>query len=243
MRHVLTHELTHYAHKDHIWSVVRCVCLCVYWFDPLVWVAAWFSRRDCELACDEGALKRLGEGERIAYGRSLLDVVSHASTPANLMQTATSMNESKKQLRERVNFIVKKQKISIIAAVCMVIVCAIVAGCAAAGPADTLDEILSDERRERINCIWRNEKGRDIAWETVRYYGNYENSTVLFEEGALDVISSLEVAGYRFEHQNSFQIYVCTEEKIYTLKEAYERHLFDKKTIALIHECHMNKEY
>lgn len=137
LRHVLTHELTHYAHKDHIWSVVRCVCLCAYWFDPLVWVAAWFSRRDCELACDEGALKRLGEGERIAYGKSLLDVVSHASTPANLMQTATSMNETKKQLRERVNFIVKKQKISIIAAVCMVIVCAIVAGCAAAGPASS----------------------------------------------------------------------------------------------------------
>lgn len=136
LRHVLTHELTHYAHKDHIWSVVRCVCLCVYWFDPLVWVAAWFSRRDCELACDEGALKRLGEDERIAYGKSLLDVVSQAAAPANLIQTATSMNETKKQLKERVNFIVKKQKISIIAAVCMVIVCAIVAGCAAAGPAN-----------------------------------------------------------------------------------------------------------
>ena len=135
MRHVLTHELTHYAHKDHIWSVVRCICLCVYWFDPLVWVAAWFSRRDCELACDEGALKRLGPEERIAYGMSLLDVVSHASTPANLMQTATAMNETKKQLKERVNFIVKKPKISLIAAICMVIVCAIVAGCAAAGPA------------------------------------------------------------------------------------------------------------
>ena len=135
-RHVLTHELTHYAHKDHIWSVVRCVCLCVYWFNPLVWVAAWFSRRDCELASDEGALKRLGPEERIAYGRSLLDVVSHASTPAHLMETATAMNETKKQLKERVNFIVKKPKISLIAAICMVLVCAIVAGCAAAGPAN-----------------------------------------------------------------------------------------------------------
>lgn len=134
MRHVLTHELTHFAHRDHIWSLVRCVCLCVYWFNPLVWVAAWFSRRDCELACDEGALKRLGEGERIAYGKSLLDVVSHASAPAHLIQTATAMNETKKQLKERVNFIVKKPKISIIAAVCMVLICAIVVGCAAAGP-------------------------------------------------------------------------------------------------------------
>lgn len=134
-RHVLTHELTHYAHKDHIWSVVRCVCLCVYWFDPLVWAAAWYSRRDCELACDEGALKRLGQAERIAYGKTLLAVVSQATAPAHLMQTATSMNETKEQLKQRVNFIVKKPKWSIIAAVCMVLLCAIVAGCAAAGPA------------------------------------------------------------------------------------------------------------
>ncbi len=131
--HVLTHELTHYGHGDHIWSWVRCVCLCVYWFDPLVWLAAWCSRRDCELACDEGALKRLGEDERIAYGKSLLDVVSHASAPAHLMQTATAMNETKEQLKQRVNFIVKTPKWSLVAAVCMVLVCAIVAGCATAG--------------------------------------------------------------------------------------------------------------
>ena len=135
MRHVLTHELTHFAHKDHIWSLVRCVCLCVYWLDPLVWAAAWFSRRDCELACDEGALERLGEDERIAYGKTLLEVVSHAAAHAHLLQTATAMNETKKQLKERVNFIVKKPKLSIIAAVCMVLVCAIVTGCVAAGPA------------------------------------------------------------------------------------------------------------
>ena len=133
-RHVLTHELTHYRHGDHIWSLVRCVCLCVYWFDPLVWVAAYMSRRDCELACDEGALQQLGEADRIAYGRTLLEVVSHAARHANLLQTATAMNETKKQLKERVNFIVKKRKISITAAICMVLICAIVAGCVAAGP-------------------------------------------------------------------------------------------------------------
>ena len=133
-RHVLTHELTHYRHGDHIWSLVRCLCLCVYWFNPLVWVAAWCSRRDCELACDEGALKRLGSHERIAYGKSLLEVVSYASAPAHLMQTATAMNETKKQLKERVEFIVRKPKRSLIAAVSMVLVCVVVSGCAMSGP-------------------------------------------------------------------------------------------------------------
>ena len=159
MRHVLTHELTHYAHKDHVWSVVRCVCLCVYWFDPLVWVAAWFSRRDCELACDEGALKRLGEEERIAYGKTLLEVVSHAAAHAHLLQTATAMNETKKQLKERVNFIVKKPKLSIIAAVCMVLVCAIITGCVAAGPIN--------DGSEQLSATYETEKGTYQRGETV----------------------------------------------------------------------------
>lgn len=134
LRHVLTHEQTHYAHKDHIWSVIRCLCLCVYWFHPLVWAAAFLSRRDCELACDEGALKRLGEAERIPYGKTLLEEVSHAATPGKLLQTATAMSETKKQLKERIEFIVSKRKISAVAVIAMLLICAIVAGCVAAGP-------------------------------------------------------------------------------------------------------------
>ena len=134
LRHVLKHELTHYRHGDHIWSLVRCICLCVYWFDPLVWAAAYLSRRDCELACDEGAMKGLDEADRLAYGKTLLEVVSHAASPGKLLHTATSMNETMKQLKERVNFIVRKPKFSITAAICMVLICAIVAGCAVAGP-------------------------------------------------------------------------------------------------------------
>ncbi len=57
LRHVLTHEFTHYRHGDHLWSMLRCLALAVHWWNPLVWLAAELSRRDAELACDEGALK------------------------------------------------------------------------------------------------------------------------------------------------------------------------------------------
>lgn len=36
LRHVLAHESTHARHWDPVWSLLRCVCLTVYWFDPLV---------------------------------------------------------------------------------------------------------------------------------------------------------------------------------------------------------------
>ena len=32
--HVLAHETAHARHGDPLWSLLRCVCLAVYWFDP-----------------------------------------------------------------------------------------------------------------------------------------------------------------------------------------------------------------
>lgn len=129
LRHILAHELTHLRHGDPLWSVVRSILLCVYWFHPLVWVAAILSKRDCELACDEGALKRLGEDQRIAYGKTLLDTVARRPSPNHLLETATSMNETKKQLKERVNFIVKKPKFYLILTVCVLLIAVVAAAC------------------------------------------------------------------------------------------------------------------
>lgn len=140
LRHVLAHELTHLRHRDHWWSLVRCLCLCVHWFNPLVWVAATLSRRDCELACDEAVLKRLGDGERLAYGKTLLDVVSGSLSPAKLMQMSTAMNESKRQLTERVNYIVKKPKLYAIATVALILAVFLAAGCTFTGNDETAPE-------------------------------------------------------------------------------------------------------
>ena len=65
MRYILAHENTHYRHGDNLWVVVRAACVCLHWYNPLVWLAACLSRQDGELACDERALEILGEEERI----------------------------------------------------------------------------------------------------------------------------------------------------------------------------------
>ena len=102
LRHVLAHEETHARHGDPLWSLLRGVCLTVYWFDPLVWWAALASRTDCELACDEGALRRLGEAERVPYGRTLLSLIPVRKAPANPLLSATTMTAGKRQLKDRI---------------------------------------------------------------------------------------------------------------------------------------------
>lgn len=131
MRHAVEHELTHYRHGDHIWAILRCVCLAVHWYNPLVWWAAVCSRNDAELACDEMTIKRLGEGERAAYGRTLIGLTCE-KRPA-LLSTATTMTGSGRSIRERIALIVKKPKMAAYTAVAVVLIAALAVGCTFTG--------------------------------------------------------------------------------------------------------------
>lgn len=123
LRHVLAHEETHARQGDPLWALLRGVCLAVYWFDPLVWWAAAASREDCELACDEGALKRLGEGERIPYGQTLLRLIPVRRSGEGILLAATTMASDKKRLAERITRIAENRKMRK-AALCAVLTAA-----------------------------------------------------------------------------------------------------------------------
>ena len=84
MQHSVSHEQTHYRHGDHIWSVLRALCVALHWYNPLVWVAAIVSGRDAELACDEATLLRLGEAERASYARTLIALSSKRQTASKI---------------------------------------------------------------------------------------------------------------------------------------------------------------
>ena len=110
LEHILVHEQTHLRHLDHLWALLRGLCLTVYWFDPLVWWAAVLSRRDCELACDAGAIRRLGEDRRLDYGKTLVSMVTPRTSPADLLRASTTMTAGKRTMTERVRLIAKRPR-------------------------------------------------------------------------------------------------------------------------------------
>jgi beta-lactamase regulating signal transducer with metallopeptidase domain len=87
-RVVLAHELAHVGRWDAATQWIAHVALVVFWFNPLVWVAARKLREEREHACDDAVL---AIGTRAAdYADHLLDIVrklgsSSGPTPALAM--------------------------------------------------------------------------------------------------------------------------------------------------------------
>jgi len=131
LRHVLEHEATHYRHGDHMWAVLRCACLALHWYNPLVWWAALLSQRDGELACDEATIQRLGEGERAEYGRTLIGMTCQKR--ANVLITATTMATGKGGLKERIMLIAKKPRMALYTLLVVVLAAAVAVGCTFTG--------------------------------------------------------------------------------------------------------------
>ena len=144
LRFVLAHEQTHARHLDPLWSLLRGVCLTVYWFDPLVWLAAVLSREDCELACDEGTLRALGADERTAYGKALLSLVPVCDKPQNPLLGATTMTSGKRSLKERITRIAENRQAKAAAVFAVVALAALVCAVSFTGAPDTTPEVTQE---------------------------------------------------------------------------------------------------
>ena len=139
-RHVIAHELTHRRHLDPLWSLLRSVCLVVYWFDPMVWAAALASRTDGELACDEAVLAGLDQEERLAYGRSLLALVPVRRTGGDPFLTATTMAAGKRQLKDRIGRIAQARRTTALALTLALVLAAVTCAATFTAPVETGDE-------------------------------------------------------------------------------------------------------
>lgn len=101
--YVLKHEAAHLRHRDHWWKPLGFLLLCVYWFQPLVWIAYFLFCRDLEMACDERAITGMEEGERKAYSYALLSCAAPRRTIA-MCPVAFGENSVKSRIKHVLRF-------------------------------------------------------------------------------------------------------------------------------------------
>lgn len=128
--HILKHEQTHIRHHDPFIRLVGLVCLCLHWWNPLVWLAVHKMNQDMEMFCDETALKASTAEERKAYARTLLSFAErHSGFSAGL-----AFGESNTE--RRVKNIMNKRKGSIFTASVIAILIVFLCGCFMTTPKD-----------------------------------------------------------------------------------------------------------
>lgn len=72
MDYIIAHEKAHLRRKDHLWKPFGYLLLCIYWFNPLCWVAYIMLCKDIELACDEKVIRDMNFEDKKEYSRVLL---------------------------------------------------------------------------------------------------------------------------------------------------------------------------
>lgn len=121
---VLRHERAHLKRRDHLWKPLGFVLLCVYWFNPVLWLSYVLLCRDIELACDERVIRDMEGADKKAYSEALLSCsASHRMISA--CPVAFGEVGVKKRIKSVLNykkpafwFIVVAVVVSVVLAVC-----------------------------------------------------------------------------------------------------------------------------
>lgn len=117
---ILRHELTHLRHLDFLWSLCRTAAVIAYWWNPFIWLAAILSKRDAELACDEAVAAGLSDAQRLVYARAIL---------AQAPRKAAALSLAGPPVRERILFLTKKQRTSVLCVILALLLIISAAGC------------------------------------------------------------------------------------------------------------------
>ncbi len=126
---IIAHEKAHLRRKDHFWKPLGYLLLCIYWFNPLCWIAYIMLCKDIELACDERVIKNMSFGDKKEYSRVLL---SCAAQRRLVLVCPLAFGEV--GVKERIKSVLNYKKPAFWIIMIAIVVCIIVAICFLTNP-------------------------------------------------------------------------------------------------------------
>jgi beta-lactamase regulating signal transducer with metallopeptidase domain len=122
LKHILTHEMQHIKRFDNLTNLIALLLLCLHWFNPIVWLSKVLLSKDIEAACDEGALRELGEQSKCEYAESLLLMAQHNHSLSPALFVAFGESE----VKSRIKGILKYKKTTVLSIVLVAILICVV---------------------------------------------------------------------------------------------------------------------
>ena len=226
---IVRHELTHLHHLDFLWSLCRTIAVIVYWWNPLIWLAAICSKRDAELACDEAVAAGLVPEQRIAYARVIL---------AQAPRKKVALSLAGPPVKERILFLTKKQKTNIL---CIVLALALTISATGCSFAELTRRKTNAPASSTEEAQPKTEPQAEAAPEPVAEITQPERTS---PEEELSVDETARAAWFDFAHQWRLDILpVFSHGAAPTSASAYLYWMYEKGGSAIKEQGYMSKEY
>lgn len=127
-RLILTHEKIHIKKGDYLSKIVGMVCVCIHWFNPVVWLAFMLFEQDTEMRCDETVLRELGSDIKEKYSLSLVSFamrnrdMRYAVLPVSFSKAKFNKNEVTIRVKNLISYKRGSKVVATIIAVTLVAV-------------------------------------------------------------------------------------------------------------------------
>lgn len=129
MPYVIAHERAHIRRRDPLWKALGFGLLCIYWFQPLLWLGYALFCRDMELACDEKVASALSPSHRANYSQALLNC-----SAGRRFLAACPVAFGEVGVKERVKRVLSFRRPTLRAVLAAVLTCAVIAVCFLTNP-------------------------------------------------------------------------------------------------------------
>ncbi|MDD5017664.1 MAG: DUF6034 family protein [Eubacteriales bacterium] len=105
----LRHELMHFKRRDHLVCLLLMLLKAVYWFNPVVWLAAKQMKMDMETACDGMVVRSMDNTEKKLYAATIIDMYAKEQTRFVL---GMAMGHTKQTAERRIRGIFMRKRSS-----------------------------------------------------------------------------------------------------------------------------------
>ena len=100
------HEQAHIQNKDSVFKFLIIICLCMHWYNPLIWIFLPIYSYSAECLCDFKVIQRFSSDiDRKNYAALLLDIASNESPLPKIWKN--NFSTSKKIIKRRLLYIMK----------------------------------------------------------------------------------------------------------------------------------------
>ncbi len=140
IKNVVAHEKAHIKRLDYLWKPLGYALFCVYWFNPLCWLAYILFCRDIEMACDELVVKNWTTNQKKEYSLVLLSF----HVPGKVI-TACPLAFGEVSVKQRVKQILNLKKPTIWLVTAAVLCCVVIAAFFLTSPKKDANEVIQQD--------------------------------------------------------------------------------------------------